>query len=311
MACCRRERPPPQAQAKEMKCPEYGQYKPISDLDEVTWPQQMVGKMIGVERSDSMDVQNDPRFIANNVMDKRLGAFKSLTLVSGLMFMTSMKTCFSVKKNIDFSDYNPYVGYIGWWELASFILSFIVAAMCLISLYVIAHQLFFCLRLKTAGVMGYEQATIFYLTRVIVIWRHFAMACLFNGLWMFMLLIGSLLFVDFFKGADDKFPVSDSSGHNRGVDKLWITNLRNGSPDPGGAFIKVESHHKLDMTLHTILGYVILSMFFVVCLVLYFIHKQHQEVFIMNYKASKELSDPITNRVTSMGARSGTAFLQG
>lgn len=299
-----------------MKGPDGGQYRrldnelAINNLDEVHAGQQTLGWLVGVDRADSMDVQNDPRFIASNVMDKRLGAFKSLTLVSGLMFGTSMATCFKVKKDINFAEYNPYVGYVGYWELFGFIVSFTVAAMCLISLYVISHQLFFCMRLKTAGVMGYEQATIFYLTRVIVIWRHFAMACLFNGLWMFMILIGVELFIDFYKDADDKYPINDSTGRNRGVTKLWVTNLRGGMAE-SKSFIHLEQHHKLDMMVHTILGYVILFCFFIVCLVLYFIHKHHVEVFQLNYKASKELSDPITKRVTNMGARMGVAIVQG
>jgi uncharacterized membrane protein (Fun14 family) len=290
--------------------PERAQYRRLDTkagaLDEVAWPQMALGSLVGVERADSMDVQNDPRFIASNVMDKRLGAFKSLTLVSGLMFGTSMSTCFGVKKDIDFSEYSPYVGYVGIWELLGFIVAFTVAAMCLISLYVISHQLFFCMRLKTAGVMGYEQATIFYLTRIIVIWRHFAMWCLFNGLWMFMILIGLELFIDFYKDAGNKYPVADASGHNMAVTKLWVTNLRAGN-SLNATFIPMEKHHKLDMMVHTVLGYVILSMFFVVCIVLYFIHKHHVEVFQLNYKASKELSDPITNRVLEMGSRRGAA----
>lgn len=270
----------------------------MNNFDEVEpWQWQFSKFLGGVERAESMDVQNDPRFFATNIMDKRLGAFKSLTLVSSLMFGTSMGMCFKVKKSMDFSKWEPFVGYIAYWELAGFLISFVVAAMCLISLYVISHQLFFCYRLKTSGVMGYEQATIFYLTRVIVVWRHVAMFCLFNGLWLFVLLIGIQFFISFYKDADEVV----TGSHN-----VWFTNIVNGTSQSQNV-VHMNAHNALDMRFHTVLGYAILCMFFAISLVMYFIRKHHLTVFQLNYKQAKALSDPITDIVLQMGSRQGTA----
>merc|ERR1712224_245800 len=124
---------------------------------------------------------------------------------------------------------------------------------------------------------------------------------------MGMILIGVELFLDFYKDANDKFPVRDIHGDNKGVTKMWVTNIVNGSSISKSS-VELHKHHKLDMMVHTILGYVILFMFFLVFLMLHFIHKQHVDVFKLNYKASKALSDPITNRVTQMGTRAGLSL---
>merc|ERR1719472_123203 len=156
----------------------------------------------GLARDESMDVSNDPRFFAKSVMDKRLGAFKSLTIVSSLMFGTSMGQCFKLKKNMDFTEWDPLVWNMAYWQMLGFAISVAVAVMCLLSLYVISHQLFYANRLMTSGPTGFEQASVFYLTRVIVMWRHLAIKCLFNGLSLFIFLVGIQLFCAFYKDAD-------------------------------------------------------------------------------------------------------------
>merc|ERR1719356_884877 len=165
-----------------------------------------------------MDVANDPRFFAKNVMDKRLGAFKSLTIVSSLMFGTSLGQCFKLKKNMNFDKTEPYVGSIAIWQFSGFVLSVICAVMCLLSLYVIAHQLFYTYRLMTAGPTGFEQASIFYLSRTITMWRHLSVKALLNGLWIFIFSTGITMFVKFVKDA------SHGTGHQGYVVVLNMVN---------------------------------------------------------------------------------------
>lgn len=241
-----------------------------------------------------MDVSNDPRFFAKNVMDKRLSAFKSLTIVSSLMFGTSVKQCFALKKNMDFSNWEPYVGNIAIWQMVGFMMSTVVAFMCLLSLYVIAHQLFYTYRLMTAGPTGFEQASVFYLTRVITIWRHLAIKCLFNGLWAFMVLVGVQLFVKFYKDAD---------GERTGPHMVWAMNLVNGTSQDHKV-ISLDHHHKLDMTTHAILGYVVFFCFMCGFAVLSYIRYTHLKVFRDNYSSIKAMTDPIQRNAKEMSQRS-------
>merc|ERR1719253_1882736 len=94
-------------------------------------------------RAESMAVSNDPRFFAANVMDKRLAAFKVLTIVNSLMFGTAIGQCFKLKKDMDFSKFDPLVGSIAFWQIFAFFLNMAISIACLLSLYIIAHQLFY------------------------------------------------------------------------------------------------------------------------------------------------------------------------
>jgi hypothetical protein len=250
---------------------------------------------LGLARAESMDVQNDPRFFAKNVMDKRLSAFKSLTLVSSLMFGTSLGQCFKLKKNMNFGSFNLYVGNIAYWQFAGFLLSVMVAVMCLLSLYVIAHQLFYTYRLMTAGPTGFEQASVFYLTRVITMWRHLAIKCLFNGLWLFIFLVGIQLFVKFYKDADSQM----SSSH-----QVWALNL-DGGTSQNITNVHFDTHQKLNMKFHACLAYFVLAVYLCCTAMLYCVRRQHMAVFRENYKAVKGMTNPIENTMRSMAYRTG------
>jgi len=259
-----------------------------------SFDEELAGCSALLAGSESMDVSNDPRFFAKNVMDKRLSAFKSLTIVSSLMFGTSVKQCFELKKNMDFSSYEPYVGNIAIWQMTGFCTSLVVTFMCLLSLYVIAHQLFYTYRLMTAGPTGFEQATVFYLTRAITIWRHVAIKCLFNGLWAFMALVGIQLFVKFYKDADSE---------KTGPHIVWAMNLVNGTSQDHKV-IEMVHHHKLNMTTHAIVGYMIFFLFMCGMAVLYYIRHTHMTVFRNNYQQIKAMTDPIQKNAKEMSKRS-------
>jgi hypothetical protein len=252
----------------------------------------------GLARDESMDVSNDPRFFAKSVMDKRLGAFKSLTIVSSLMFGTSLKQLFALKKNMNFAKCDHMVGCIAYWQIGGFAISVFVAVMCLLSLYVIAHQFFYANRLMTSGPTGFEQASVFYLTRVIVMWRHVAIKALFSSLWWFMVLIGIQLFVKFYKDADAKLEKPHMVFIANVVGGFSVDDKHPGHINPG-------QHHKLDMGLHSAIAYLVLLVFLGCASMLYVIRKQHLTVFQENYKAVKVMTHPLESTMRMMSHRSG------
>jgi len=249
---------------------------------------------VGMARAESMDMTNDPRFFAKNIMDKRLDAFKSLTIVSGLMFGTALGLVFKMKKDMDFSKWEKYVGNIAIWQFAGFNVSLVVAIMCLLSLYVIAHQLFYTYRLMTAGPTGFEQASVFYLTKVITMWRHFAIKCLFNGLSLFLFLVGIQLFVMFYKDADGTV----SKKH-----VVYVLNLENGT-SVDRLIADLHAKPALDMQLHSIMGYGILVLFFAMSILFCIIRHHHMSVFLQNYKDVKAMTMPIESTMRLMSVRS-------
>jgi len=251
--------------------------------------------LAGLVRAESMNVGNDPRFFAKNVMDKRLDAFKVLTIVNSLMFGTAIKQCFTLEKDMDFSQFEPYVLSVAYWQIIAFFLDISIAIMCLLSLYIIAHQLFYAYRLMTAGPSGFDQAAIFYLTRVITMWRHFAIKCLFNGLLMFLALVGIQLLVQFYKDADHT---------KQHYEEVVIMNLRDGT-SMATAQTSIPVHQKLDMRVHVMLGYMVLAICVGTAVMMIYIRKQHLAVFKENYKFCTNRTFNVQATLREMSHRSG------
>eukprot|EP00929_Paragymnodinium_shiwhaense_P111955 TRINITY_DN80208_c0_g1_i1.p1 TRINITY_DN80208_c0_g1~~TRINITY_DN80208_c0_g1_i1.p1 ORF type:complete len:260 (+),score=51.06 TRINITY_DN80208_c0_g1_i1:115-894(+) len=244
-----------------------------SSYDNTASSFQQIALSTGFLRSESMDLNNDPRFFAANVIDKRLAAFGSLSIVSGLMLGTSMDQCFSLNKDFDLTPKWPYMGY---FQLIGFCMQMCVTFMCLIALYVTAHQLFYTYRLMTSGPTGFECASVFYLSKSIVMWRHFSIKCLFHGLWLFMLSSGFQLLGKFYKDA-----------------------LATQNPPKA----------KLDMEVHTNIAIAVMLCFVAVSILLGIVRQQHLWAFQEQYKAVKAVSRPIAETARFMGMR-GTDHLE-
>lgn len=252
-------------------------------------------------RIESMDITNDPRFFAGNVMEKRLSAFKSLTLVSSIMFGTALKQCFVLKKDMNFEEVAPLVGNLAMWQIIAFFLALMVAIQCLLSLYIIAQQLFYSYRLMTAGSLGFDLAAVFYLTRTITMWRHLAIKMLYNGMLKFLILVAIQLFVAFYK---DAAAVKDSHDSEMVINMFGNNSI---APDANGHFLVSvpKPVHALSMPVHVGLGYLTLAICTAVAIVMYRIRQQHQAVFGENYKHCELDTHPIERAVASMGMRGG------
>mmetsp|Transcript_37915 Transcript_37915/g.58983 ORF Transcript_37915/g.58983 Transcript_37915/m.58983 type:complete len:287 (+) Transcript_37915:129-989(+) len=245
-------------------------------------------------RADSMDVGNDPRFFAKNVMDKRLAAFKVLTLISSLMFSTALGQLFSLKKDMDFGNVRPYVGIIGYWQMLSFFMCLLIAIMCLLSLYIIAHQLFFTFRLTTAGPSGFDQAAIFYLTRAMTVWRHLAIKCLFNGLFLFLAVVGIQLFVKFYK---------DAASKKHQVEEVMVMNMVAGTSQLN-AVPNIDKHTYLSIPVHVAIGYLVLFICVVTSMIMIKIRWEHVAVFEENYNYCSGRTVQVSSLLRTMASRS-------
>jgi hypothetical protein len=243
-------------------------YGGLYDDDRSSPMMQLVSKM-GLAKAESMDLTNDPRFFSATVVDKRLKAFGSLSIVSGLMLGTSMGQCYKLKKDWDLSFRFPYIGY---FQACGFVMQMTVTFMCLISLYVIAHQLFYTFRLMTSGPAGFECACVFYLNKYMVMWRHFSIKCLLNGLWLFILSSGFQLF--------GKFYVDAESTHHL-------------------------KHEHLDMQMHALIGWATLFCFTALACLLCLIRSHHVAVFREEYSVVKTQMRPVESTVAHMQRRGG------
>jgi hypothetical protein len=281
--------------------PRMAAYKPMDpdshEYDEGDWMENnwLWNQASTLVHADSMDVGNDPRFFHKSVMDKRVAAFKVLTVVSTLMFIPALKQCFSLKKDMNFAKSHDYVGVIGIWQIISFFSCMAIAIMCLLSLYIMAHQLFYTYRLMTAGPSGFDQSAIFYLTRTITMWRHIAIKMLFFGLLLFLWTVGLQLFVRFYK---DAYKEMDKPK------EVMVINMFNGSVqlDP---VISVPKENKLCMPLQIALGYTSLGICVLVALLMIIIRREHTGVFEQNYRFCSEKTRKVSSALRAMSTRSG------
>merc|ERR1711935_1058755 len=119
--------------------------------------------------------------MATNIIDKRLGAFDKMGIISGLLTGTSLTTCFQLTKSLNFG-----ICTHAWAhevvestvQLISFVVMASILFMSLYSTLVSVYQSYYTYRLMTAGANGFELARTFYLDRVMVRMRHRAVKLL-------------------------------------------------------------------------------------------------------------------------------------
>lgn len=130
----------------------------------------------GMFRSDSMDISNDPRFMAPNVILTRMGAFHLISVSAVLLGCLSCKMMLQMETD----------EFVNWGHYATFVFlscSFVCDLFCVI---VIVQQLFHITRLVTAGPHGFELAQAYYLNHNVVSLRQFAVRMYFISVPVFM-----------------------------------------------------------------------------------------------------------------------------
>jgi len=251
------------------------------------------------DRSNSMELTNDPRFFTNNVIDKRLAALKNLTIVSSLMVGTSMSQLFKLKKEWNFGA-GGYCWITGFAQLGAFFLQMIVAFMCLVSLYVMCQQLYHIYRLMTSGPTGVESAGKYYLEPSITLWRHTAVRSLLNGLILFVFASGAILFNKFIKDGGQVPQCFSSKSGAEGPKEVIIGNL----PPSVMEYAKYSAQlalnngtattlgHEDERTgiIHVLFSVVVLISFTALSVLLMHVRQKHHSVF-------KDIYDHIKNNV--------------
>lgn len=136
-------------------------------------------------RVDSMDVTNDPRMFAKNVIMKRLAAFHLIAVCAILMGCSSSKLMFAML-DPKFEDRLQYVCVLilGCCAVSNFL--------CVI---IIVQQLFHVSRLVTAGPAGYEISKSYYLNPNVVTLRHCGVRLFFWAIPLYIACMAYSVFV--------------------------------------------------------------------------------------------------------------------
>lgn len=155
-------------------------------------------EQMNLVKSESMEVTNDPRFFTDNIINYRLAAFGSVSVISGLLVQTCMDTVFDMNKNMQIYTYRDGKFHInGIFQLIAFGLILLILTVNMLATYVGVAQPYHTIRLMTSGATGFEAAASYYLNKNIVLWRHTAIKSMLLSLPAFMFHMGLRLLVKF------------------------------------------------------------------------------------------------------------------
>lgn len=160
-----------------------------------------------VGRAESMEVKNDPRFFQDNVINYRLAAFGSVSVISSLLVSNAMGDLWDMDKNMQIYTSQGKIFHIhGFLQMLAFVMLLIVFFINMMSVYVGVVQPYHTIRLMTAGPMGFETAVSYYLNRNIVAWRHIAIKYMLLSLPLYISQMGVRLIVKFDRSNTDQGP---------------------------------------------------------------------------------------------------------
>mmetsp|Transcript_121267 Transcript_121267/g.223106 ORF Transcript_121267/g.223106 Transcript_121267/m.223106 type:complete len:238 (+) Transcript_121267:112-825(+) len=181
-----------------------------------------------MEREDSMEVSNDPRFFTDNVLNYRLAAFGGIGVISALFVGNSMDQVWGMNKNMqiftdDYKTFRPD----GLVQLICFCMLIIILAMNMLATYVGVVQPYHTIRLMTSGPTGFEAAASYYLNKNITSYRHLAIKASMNSMWMYTLQMALRIYVKFTRETQETVMV-DVERHSQPFESEiegWVFNV--------------------------------------------------------------------------------------
>jgi len=148
-----------------------------------------------LEREGTAELQNDPRFFAENVIEKRLAAFEGIAIVTELLSTEAVEQCFTLTKEFSWTGKMFHVAII---QIVGFSLMVSTMFLASVATAVLSLQLFYTIRLFTAGPTGFDKAARFYQDTDMWRWRERAIFGVKWGLVTFFMATGCMLYVKFY-----------------------------------------------------------------------------------------------------------------
>lgn len=230
---------------------------------------------MGLLRTESMTLVNDPRFFQGNVIDKRLQAFAGLGVISGLLVATSIDQIFNMKKDMILTTGDGFFQFVGFFLMTSVLFCNTLAT------YVTVAQSYHTYRLISAGPNGFEMATSYYLNKNMVFWRHLAIKCMLSSLPLFLMSSGIRMLVKFDKDEMRQPTWVSIGGHEPSP-------LPPPKPQIGG---------------YSLLGCGVCLTYITAGCILSYIDKKHRNVFRERYALVMERERPLLTHFQSEATR--------
>jgi len=155
----------------------------------------------GLWYAESMDLSNDPRFMGDTILDKRLAAFTALSIIASISTGAVCDNFFPFldSNNLKFlgAHQKPWDFVRGLMQLAGFLLMSLVLFLDVVATIVFGAQFYYTYKLMTSGPVGFESARGFYKDPKMTEYRSRAALGLIIGLPLFLLSIGCMIYVKF------------------------------------------------------------------------------------------------------------------
>jgi len=170
------------------------------------------------EREGTAEMVNDPRFYTENVIDKRLAAFEAVAIVMEIMAAEAIKQCYELP--MDFELVGP--GYhVAIFQIIGFALMIAVLYMATVATTVLSLQLFFAIRLMTAGPTGFDKSAKFYTDKRMWSYRERAIFGVKWSIVSFFVSTGFMLYVKLYTEGAPKSRIEHDEEEGRWGHKVF------------------------------------------------------------------------------------------
>lgn len=144
-------------------------------------------------RSESMHINNDPRFFTDSVLLKRLDGFRVVAVTSTIFCTLSVKNVMLLESSKLKVQDHPL-------QLVALVLMTLVFMLNILTVIVLVSQTFHVWRLTTTGSTGFEVSRSYYTNHNIVVARRWATRGFFISVPMFVIAMASTNYVEFTEG---------------------------------------------------------------------------------------------------------------
>jgi len=138
-------------------------------------------------RTESVDVNNDPRIMSDSVISHRLNGFASVVVASMLLCSLAFSAILTLVP--------AQHGEKGFsvLKLAALVGNVTTVCLNLFCTVVVIQQMYLINRIATSGAMGFEMAKSLYLSKTYVMIRHVGISCFYRSIPLFVMTLAVMV----------------------------------------------------------------------------------------------------------------------
>jgi len=129
-------------------------------------------------RTESVDVNNDPRIMSDSVIAHRLSGFSTVVVAAMLLCSLAFSAVLATAPGLH--------DKFNWLKLVGQVGMLITVCLNLFCTVVVIQQMYLVNRIATSGSMGFEMSKSLYLSKTYVTIRHLGISCFYKSIPLFL-----------------------------------------------------------------------------------------------------------------------------